>query len=207
MFPTLSPQPSAAVENPRSVYGGASSTLNFINRLDAESAKIYWIDFSGNRVLRATIAPGNAIRLETYVGHPWEVVVSRKDETRTVIYYPTFPEANAILDKALFPILTLPAIRPSDAPNLLSTQGGTSTAIEFENRLNVAVKVFWVNFFGKRALFATVPPGRSCRQLTFVGHPWAVSTETEKEPFVVFFPAPHEGTAVIDDSLLHEGNS
>jgi len=207
MLPTLSPQLSTAVENPRSVYGGASSALNFINRFDAESAKIFWIDFSGNRVLHTMIAPGSYIRLQTYVGHPWEVVVSRKDETHKVIYFPIFPEANAILDKTLFPMLFLPAIRPSDAPNLVSTQGGASTAIEFDNRLQVAIKVFWVNFFGKSVLFATIPPGQSCRQSTFVGHPWAVIADTEMDPLAIFYPGPYEGTAIIDDSLLPRVNS
>ncbi|KAF8058695.1 hypothetical protein FPV67DRAFT_514142 [Lyophyllum atratum] len=206
MVPTLSPQASSTVENPRSVYGGPSAAVNFVNRFEAESAKIFWIDFSGNRVLFTALAPGNSIRQETFVGHPWEVVVSRKNDISKVIYFPIFPESAAILDRMLFPIKTLTAIRPSDMPNLLSDQGGVSTAIEFENRLQVGVKVFWVDYYGKRVLFATIPPGQSCRQSTFVGHPWALIAEHEKEPFAIFFPAPYEGTAVIDNSLLPAGS-
>ncbi|KAF5375497.1 hypothetical protein D9615_009200 [Tricholomella constricta] len=205
MFPALQPQPSSSVVDARSVYGGASTAVNFVNHFEAESAKIFWIDFSGNPVLFAAVAPGSSIRQATYVGHPWEAVISRKDETVKVIYFPTFPESNAILDKTLFPVKALPAIHPSDTPNLVSIQGGQSTAIEFENKLQVEVKVFWVNFFGKQVLFATIPPGQSCRQLTFVGHPWIVVASSEKAPFAVFFPTPYEGTAVIDESLLLRG--
>ncbi|KAG5650446.1 hypothetical protein H0H81_012200 [Sphagnurus paluster] len=215
----LQPQQSAAEANPRSVYGGAPTIVHFINRCESESAQIFWIDFNGERILVAGILPGNSLREATFVGHPWEAVVSRADESVRVMFWPTALESNAILDKSLFPKKvmlfqtqtltvidgmpkTLPAIQPSDIPNLVSIQGGLPTAIEFENRLQVEVKVFWVNFHGKRALYATIPPGESCRQRTFVGHPWAVVASDEKVPFAIFFPAPYEGTAVIDETIL-----
>src|SRR2546425_13174988 len=51
---------------------GDPTAIEFINNA-YEARKIYWLDFSGSRVLFGTLDPGAAYRQGTFVTHPWGV--------------------------------------------------------------------------------------------------------------------------------------
>lgn len=57
-----------------------------------------------------------------------------------------------------------------------SEKSETKTLIEFVNKMNVPVAVFWINFDGEQEKFRTLEPGERYTQSTFVTHPWIVKT-------------------------------
>jgi hypothetical protein len=74
---------------------------------------------------------------------------------------------------------TLP--RSCDAENSYASQPSReSTGIVLVNRSGQPVKVYWLNFQGRRVLYQTLPPGGQQTQQTFVGHNWLVATMTEQ---------------------------
>lgn len=57
-------------------------------------------------------------------------------------------------------------------PDLRSLDSLVSTHIHFKNRSSVPVKLFWINYDGDEVPYRTLQAGQSCRQQTFVTHPW-----------------------------------
>lgn len=59
----------------RSVDGIAESTIRFV--MDASgTADVFWLDYSGARVLYITLSEGQSIEQPTFITHPWVVVNS-----------------------------------------------------------------------------------------------------------------------------------
>ena len=59
-----------------SQLGQDATLIRFENHLDEEVA-LYWLDYGGQRVFYAALAPGQTYQQRTHVTHPW--VVARKD--------------------------------------------------------------------------------------------------------------------------------
>lgn len=49
--------------------------FTFANQSSA-AVEVIWLDFSRGPVLYDTVAPGSSYRVNTYVGHYWEVAIS-----------------------------------------------------------------------------------------------------------------------------------
>ncbi|RDB26234.1 hypothetical protein Hypma_006421 [Hypsizygus marmoreus] len=101
------------------------------------------------------------------------------------------------------PTLTPEPPRPASAANPKSVGGGASTYVNFINHLDVDAKVFWFDYSGARALYATLKPGVTRRQQTYIGHPWEVSAETQYfklQP--TFLPLNSESKVIINKSLM-----
>jgi hypothetical protein len=64
--------------------------------------------------------------------------------------------------------------------NFASQPSTESTGITFVNRSDKPVKVYWLNFQGKRILYSSLPAGSRLVQQTFVGHNWLITTSTEQ---------------------------
>jgi hypothetical protein len=64
---------------------GAATKITFVNR-SAQTIRVYWIDYQGNRVLYAMLAPGEEYGLNTYLHHPW--VITDEDGNAWTVYYP-----------------------------------------------------------------------------------------------------------------------
>ena len=59
---------------------------------------------------------------------------------------------------------------------LKSIDSLVSTHICFRNRSTVPVRLYWVNYDGEEVPYRTLQLGQSCRQQTFVTHPWTFRT-------------------------------
>jgi von Hippel-Lindau disease tumor supressor len=70
---------------------------------------------------------------------------------------------------------------------LRAANSGLATSITFVNRSSETVKVYWLDFEGKRKLYETVPAGQQCHQPTFVLHPWVV-TDARDHAWGLYFP-------------------
>jgi|tagenome__1003787_1003787.scaffolds.fasta_scaffold18969500_1 VHL beta domain len=82
------------------------------------------------------------------------------------------------------------AAGPRAAPR--SSESTQGTYLEFFNLTSELVELHWVDFDGNRIPYATLRQGQSARFLTYVGHPWVVSTIDGKEKAVNL---PTEGNA------------
>jgi len=70
---------------------------------------------------------------------------------------------------------------------LKSESDGHSTSIVFSNKRTSAVQLYWLDYSGQRKLYATMQPGQSVTQPTYVKHPWAI-TDTQGHCIALYLP-------------------
>lgn len=68
----------------------------------------------------------------------------------------------------------------SDDPPPPSASTSKQTAIFFKNELGAAVRLYWIDFQGQKKLYATLQPGGSLSQSTYVGHTWLITDASDK---------------------------
>ena len=61
-----------------------------------------------------------------------------------------------------------------------SAGGGQPVQITFRNSTAGAVKIYWLDYTGKRQQYGTLSPGQSYTQSTYAGHPWLAADATDK---------------------------
>lgn len=83
--------------------------------------------------------------------------------------------------------------------SLRSHSSQISTNIRFINKKTFRVKVYWIDFTGKRQHYFDLEPGEVSDQQTFVSHPWLVTEAGENQPCInIFFPIEKPGIVIID---------
>ncbi|KAG2469179.1 von Hippel-Lindau-like protein [Polypterus senegalus] len=79
---------------PRSLHSDIPTYVEFCNRA-GEVARAWWLDFNGNPVCYGDISPGNHLRMNTYVTHPWVFRNALNDAKLLVnledVYFPEPP--------------------------------------------------------------------------------------------------------------------
>ena len=105
---------------------------------------------------------------------------------------------------AALPAMAEPVLPPVDCGREAASRSlnsGRSTFVTFVNRLDESVRVYWLNFDGRRVYYRDIEPGESYRQLTFVTHPWVVTNSNTEHGaghcLAMFQPAVVPGIAVI----------
>ncbi len=68
-----------------------------------------------------------------------------------------------------------------------STSGIIETSIKFINKSGQPIKVYWLDYEGKRKLYAKVKAEDSYAQKTYVTHPWLI-TDADDNAWYVYFP-------------------
>jgi hypothetical protein len=69
----------------------------------------------------------------------------------------------------------LPDQRCADESQYKSVVANFPTQITFVNQSNSSVRLYWLDYGGKRKLSGTIIPGRSYRQQTYMTHPWEIA--------------------------------
>lgn len=80
-------------------------------------------------------------------------------------------------DSAVWPIRTLAGCNEK---GLRSQKSDKPTTIEFINKSQRTVQVFWIDYKGKPVLYHTLRPGKRVGQDTYRTHPWIMTTENGK---------------------------
>ncbi|MEZ6120755.1 MAG: hypothetical protein R3C28_29840 [Pirellulaceae bacterium] len=93
-------------------------------------------------------------------------------------------------DASASAVRILNRIRPSG-------DNGPETSVQFVNRLDQTVLLFWIQANGRRAEYGVINAGESRDQHTFANHVWLV-TNTDGEPLAAFQATAVMGEAVID---------
>jgi hypothetical protein len=94
------------------------------------------------------------------------------------------------------PSSRLPAYSCSLESSLHSIVGNQTAAILFQNASGSTRKVYWRDYSGTRQLFATLSPGQSYVQGTFLTHPW-VTTDASNTCRAIYLPTLESGVALI----------
>jgi VHL beta domain len=84
--------------------------------------------------------------------------------------------------------------------DLYSISGDVETSIEFVNRKSFILKVYWLDYSGKRQHYFDLRPNQVRVQKTFVSHPWLI-TGSEHEVnncFGIFLPTEKYGVVTIE---------
>jgi hypothetical protein len=76
---------------------------------------------------------------------------------------------------------------------LRSTEGKTSTHVNFANQTGHAIRTYWLNYEGHRQFYAEIQPGTAYRQQTYLTHPWVV-TDGSDNCLKIIMPAARETT-------------
>jgi hypothetical protein len=80
-----------------------------------------------------------------------------------------------------------------------SVSSRVSTYVQFINRRTSAVKVYWIDFDGKRQHYFDLEPSESREQQTYVSHPWLITDSGANQPCInIFLPSESKGIAIID---------
>lgn len=109
-----------------------------------------------------------------------------------------FASLSAIAQVELAPVAC------SSESNLISINADNATTVEFRNRTDQTVRVYWRNYSGVRVLYNTLSPGSGYVQPTFVTHPWIV-TNLQDQCVVAYQPVSAAGIATIQVIPLKPG--
>jgi VHL beta domain len=84
-------------------------------------------------------------------------------------------------------------------PRLRSLNSQVSTNVRFVNRSNLPVKVYWVDFDGKRQHYFDLAPEEARWQQTYVTHPWVITESGPNQPCLsIFMPQTRSGVAILE---------
>jgi len=79
---------------------------------------------------------------------------------------------------------------------LKSLQSDVATSMTFDNKSKQTIKIFWLDFEGKRKLFVTLKDGDTHKLNTYFGHWWLV-TDAKDNAWSVFAPDSEPRTVII----------
>ena len=81
-------------------------------------------------------------------------------------------------------------------PAFHSIEGTTPVTVQFTNNHPDPTNVYWLDYNGQRVIYATLPPGGSYVQSTYLTHPWLISDQSS-ECRGIYLPLPFAAEAVI----------
>lgn len=89
---------------------------------------------------------------------------------------------------------------------LRSQRGDTQIEIEFVNKLDEMVVVYWIDYKGKENEYFELQPGESKKQKTYVTHPWIVKKGKSQKPVGSIIGELQGKRLVIESSAEESGN-
>jgi hypothetical protein len=129
------------------------------------------------------------------------VVLPRKDPLNALAKEATKPGENESSLPAAISFKKVSPLPDCNEKQLRSIEGSIPTFIRFDNYMKETVNLYWLNYEAERVFYASLQPGRSLLQQTYVTHPWVVtkkSTGAQPEQCVAIFqPASDPGVAEI----------
>jgi len=93
----LQPQSCSYEGHIKSVAAFSTPTaVRFVNNSANLTFQVFWLDYNGNRVLYATLGPGQSFIQQTFLTHPWVIADTSPAATCQEIYLPLQEQAPAI---------------------------------------------------------------------------------------------------------------
>ncbi|MGP0058997.1 MAG: caspase family protein [Beijerinckiaceae bacterium] len=69
--------------------------------------------------------------------------------------------------------------RCSDEQSLKSVDARRPTGISFKNSRDTSIRIFWIDYAGKRKLYGSLSYGQSLSLQTFMTHPWVITNNVD----------------------------
>ena len=69
---------------------------------------------------------------------------------------------------------------------IYSVRGVEPTVVTFHNSSRMIIRIYWIDYEGRRVHFSTLRPGQSYSANTFASHPWIVTNQVEDCQQVVY---------------------
>jgi hypothetical protein len=86
------------------------------------------------------------------------------------------------------PVVVRPRKHWAETKGTKSTSSKVETSLKFVNRSKQTVKVYWLDYEGKRQLKETLEDGQSYEsKRTFLTHPWLI-TDKDENAWDIYFP-------------------
>jgi hypothetical protein len=128
------------------------------------------------------------------VGSQVEAATSgrQRPEISVSMYEPYALVPTVVAPPIIMPPKTAGARCPEEG-RLRSTDGRTSTYINFVNHTRQAIRTYWLNYEGHRQYYAEIQAGATYRQQTYLTHPWVV-TDSSDNCLRVLMPEVRETT-------------
>lgn len=83
--------------------------------------------------------------------------------------------------------------------SLRSVNGNVRTSIRFINKTDSTVKVYWIDYQGKRQHYFDLRANETHDQVTYVTHPWIVTKAGDKRSCLgIFLPNKENGVVILD---------
>jgi von Hippel-Lindau disease tumor supressor len=78
-------------------------------------------------------------------------------------------------------------IHAAENVGIRSVNGDISTSVRFVNHRQIMLKIYWLNYEGKRVFYRSLKPGEQYVQQTYLTHPWLI-TNVNDNALYLFFP-------------------
>jgi hypothetical protein len=147
------------------------TSVLFINNTDTPK-KLYWLNYSHGQTDYDDIAANTTRLQDTYYSHPW--IVREQNGECFGVFVPQPSESAIWLGSRN---IKSPAERCSDPSALRSVGDSSPTHVDFVNDTQAPKSLFWLDYQGSPQLYATIAPGESHAQDTYVAHAWMVKDE------------------------------
>lgn len=93
--------------------------------------------------------------------------------------------------------MILRAVSAHEEGTIRSIEGREATTIRFKNARSTPIKLYWLDYEGKRKPYETIMPGCSAVQNTYVTHPFLLTDQNERG-LVIFVGQREPGVAVVE---------
>ena len=166
------------------------TSMGFVNSSN-EEAQVYWLDYSGNKNLTRTLAPGEAFAEGTATTHPFLVEANGEClgiVTNSVAQYEvieinnrtqyTSSENYELSDNTSNELSYATCF---DAENYASTWTSESelTSMAFSNQTSSMMNVFWLDYSGNKVLAHQLAPSQVGASGTATTHPFQIEVNGE----------------------------
>lgn len=164
-----------------------------------EPLDAYWIDYNGNREDKRVIGPGSSRLERTYVAHP--LLIAKKNGNCVGVYLPEPEGLIAISDEVdrLSPTdhVVSNSLRDcSTEKDLKSIKTKMKKPLTFHNLSKNVIKLFFLDFDGKRKFYYSLESGKKYYVMSFVSHAWVITDEKDQCKYV--FPNTDDKIGFID---------
>ncbi len=178
------------------------TTLRIVNTTGG-AVNVYWLDYQGKRKSYGQIAAGDSQFQNTFVSHPF--LLTNKAGKGLAIFVPVAKPgiarlkaldqegADGVAAPDLVQVQPLPASREG---TIKSKKFDNPTTLNIENLTQKTVKIFWLDYQGKRKPYGEIAAGQSHLMDTYATHPFLL-TDARGRGLAIFVAVPQAAQATL----------
>jgi von Hippel-Lindau disease tumor supressor len=87
-------------------------------------------------------------------------------------------------------------IHPAEKVGIRSVNGDINTSVRFVNHRPMKLKIYWLDYEGRRVFYRSLQPSEQYVQQTYLTHPWLIA-DVNDNALYIFFPDAQSRTVEI----------